>query len=105
MLLLDKDNVVALFAGYYHDNQDANFNQEMLKEKQKVYQAAPVEQTKNKTPSSQNRNDSSSIDSTGNAEQQSKFSNYQMGLSQLASSNKLSNPPSTNQTRMMKRSE
>ena len=36
MLLLDKENVIALFAGYYHDNEDANFNQEMLKEKQMV---------------------------------------------------------------------
>ena len=36
MLLLDKENVIALFAGYYHDNEDQNFNQEMLKEKAKI---------------------------------------------------------------------
>ena len=98
MQLLDKENVIALFAGYYHDNHDENFNQEMLKEKQKIYQPTQQQTKNNKAQhsSSQNRNDIS-IDSTSNAEQQSKFSNYQRGLSQLASSsNKFSNAHSTN---------
>ena len=33
MALLDKESVIALFNGYYHDNNDENFNQEMMKEK------------------------------------------------------------------------
>ena len=35
MQLLDQENVQKAFAGYYHDE---NFNEEMLKEKKKLYE-------------------------------------------------------------------
>jgi hypothetical protein len=44
MLLLDQENVQKAFAGYYHDE---NFNEEMLKEKKKIYEQPTQQLTRN----------------------------------------------------------
>jgi hypothetical protein len=52
------------------------------------------------------RADNNSMDSTSQAEQQSKFSNYRGNAAMLvSSSNNFSNANSTNGTRMMKRTD
>lgn len=109
MQLLDQENVQKAFVGYYHDE---NFNEEMMKEKKRIYDQ-PQQQTKNYGAQSTvnanggggNRNDSS-MDSASQAEQQSKFSNYRGNAALLvSSSNNFSNANSTNGTRVIKRSD
>jgi len=109
MQLLDQENVQKAFVGYYHDE---NFNDEMLKEKKKVMEQPTQQHTRARNQSTvnasgrdNNRNDSS-MDSSSQADQQSKFSNYRGNAALLvSSSNNFSNVNSTNGTRVMKRTD
>ena len=107
MKILDQESVQKAFGGYYHDE---NFNEEMLKEKRKVFEQ-PTQQGRNGAQTtmdanggSANNNDSS-MDSASQVDQSSKFSNYRGNAALLvSSSNNISNANSTNGTGLMKRS-
>lgn len=71
MQLLDQENVQKAFVGYYHDE---NFNQEMMKEKKKIFEQPTQQQTRNAQSTLNlggqgggNRNDSS-MDSASQAD-------------------------------------